>query len=130
MKNNYTITNGATMYPLFAALCPQFIIGSDIVMPFNCEEIFIRNLGTNAGSEFTVQLDEVGPHTHKYNDPTIGVYKGLKYDGDGTAVEYVTTNGGTTLVNTGIETRPKNIASQFYIVIDTPSPITTSPVYQ
>lgn len=35
-------------------------------------------------------------HTHSYSDPTIGEYQGMRYDGSGSAQEYVTQNGGTT----------------------------------
>jgi len=49
-----------------------------------------------------------GNHTHTYNDPLIGAYKGLSYDDSGTAVEYVTTNGGTT-TGTGAHTHEVNV---------------------
>ena len=62
--------------------------------------------GDNVG---TKQTDINKAHTHSYTDPTIGNYKGLKYDGSGDTQEYLTSDGGTTGTTGGNETRPKNI---------------------
>lgn len=35
-------------------------------------------------------------HTHNYSNPLIGAYQGMDWDASGTAMEYVTPNGGTT----------------------------------
>lgn len=39
-----------------------------------------------------------GSHNHQYNDPKVGQYTGFSPDGTGDAVEYITSNGGTTPV--------------------------------
>ena len=62
-------------------------------------------------------------HTHKYNDASIGSYKGLDYDGNGSTAEYITPDGGTTSSETtGISVSNKggdtahNILPPYYVL--------------
>lgn len=51
---------------------------------------------SNHNHSFSATTGSAGSHAHSYNDPLIGHYRGMDYDASGTAVEYVTPNGGTT----------------------------------
>ena len=68
--------------------------------------------GNNVG---TMQDDALKEHSHGYNDPTIGTWRGMAYDGGGSAVEYVDELGGTTAATGGNETRGANIAFKGYM---------------
>lgn len=136
-----TVTGGATDYPVWAAMYPEFVSGSDIVFPANVNGIFLRNLGGNAGTEGVFQNDATAPnslstasggaHTHGVDEPPAAS------DADGgssdshvalgdndagrTHPEITTQSAGAHghTINGDTETRPFNYAYQLYTIVDT-----------
>lgn len=72
--------------------------------------LFLRGHGGNSAALKVVQADEVGPHTHtvnlwKHNAGGGGIYAYPKFDGYDGAIG--------TRPNSGVETRPKNMAVRY-----------------
>lgn len=115
--DGYTITNGATGYPLFAARWPSFVSGLDLVVPAGWNGVFNRNLGGNAAAFGVLQANEIQSHTHPYIDTN---HNQFTNNGNGSNVARrgsVNTNR-TTSATGGVETRPVNIGLQFYLILD------------
>jgi len=97
-----TVVNGASDYPIWAAIYPEFVSGTDIVFPTDAGGMFLRNLGGNAGAEGVFQNYA---QAFTPNAPT------------GTQVN---SGGGNTVRGrtTSPETRPANRAYQLYTIVD------------
>lgn len=112
-----TITNGATTYPLWAAMYPEFVSGNDIVFPSDVDGMFLRNLGGNSSSEGSFQDSANKAHSHTYNRPPQNQFTGR---GTGTNIARRGTNSNVaTTSEGGAESRPVNRAYQLYTIIDT-----------
>jgi len=144
-----TVTGGATDYPVWAALYPEFVSGSDIVFPANVNGIFLRNIGGNAGAEGVFQADATARPNSNFVTSSNGTNQLSGFSG--TAFALLRDNGGD-LVDTGdsggitnsnsssadrvtisqnathnhtitsggdAETRPFNYAYQLYTIVDT-----------
>lgn len=74
-----------------------------------------RGDGTTGDNIGTLQSDTNKSHTHAYTSPLIGTYPNLERDSHGSAVEYPTENGATSVSDGGTESRPKNIAMMYII---------------
>jgi microcystin-dependent protein len=68
------------------------------------------------GGEETHMLtkNEMPSHSHAYTSPLIGSYKSLRHDSTGTAVEYPTTNAGTTK-NSGSDKAHNNMPPYYVL---------------
>jgi len=101
--NPGTITNGATDYPIWASMYPEYVSGNDIVFPTNVEGIFLRNLGGNAANEGDFQEDQQARNPQNPVSTTVN-------SGSGNTVRNITSRE---------ETRPDNRAYQLYTIVDT-----------
>jgi hypothetical protein len=80
-----TITNGATLYPAWAAMYPEFVSGANIVFPADVAGMFMRNVGGLAAATGVFQADRTAPNSLQNTGAVIGV-------------------GGTQLPNGGLST--------------------------
>jgi hypothetical protein len=125
-----TITNGATLYPAWAAMYPEFVSGANIVFPANVNGMFLRNVGGNAAATGVFQADRTARNGLGVSDP--GHNHSLTLVGSALNVSGGATNsavfgGGSTgssttgiTLNTGdVETNPDNRAYQLYTLVDT-----------
>jgi hypothetical protein len=125
-----TITNGATLYPAWAAMYPEFVSGSNIVFPADVNGMFLRNVGGNAAATGVFQADRTARNGLGVSDP--GHNHSLTLVGSALNVSGGATNsavfgGGSTgsattgiTLNTGdVETNPDNRAYQLYTLVDT-----------
>jgi len=67
-----TITNGAVLYPTWAAKHPEFVSGSNIVFPSNVAGMFMRNVGGNAAAAGTFQSDSTALPNNPFTTNTAG----------------------------------------------------------
>jgi len=137
-----TVVNGATSYPVWAAMYPEFVVGNDIVFPANVDGMFLRNIGGNAGSEGAFQNDQFQGHGHNIvtnnnivnnfhidtnssknedvegsgsDDDRAYTIDQLAADLDATTPETFSVYGAPRY---GTETRTKNRAYQLYTIVD------------
>jgi len=113
-----TVVSGATMYPIWAAMYPEFVSGDDIVFPADVDGMFLRNLGGGAGAEGVFQAEEVGPHTHAYTDRRGTGFVARGNNGNTARSGNFATDSKTSSANAGTETRPDNRAYQLYTIVD------------
>lgn len=139
------ISDGATDYPVWAAMYPEFVSGNDILFPADVAGIFMRNIGGGSGAEGSFQNDSTArpnanftTNTDTHNHSLSGSYtRSVRVTGNDTSNGQDSTNGEIDVVNSGIplitddshnhsitgggdpETRPNNYAYQLYTIIDT-----------
>jgi len=113
-----TVVGGATTYPLWAAIYPEFVSGADIVFPVGVEGMFLRNLGGNAAAEGVFQADATAPNglNASYVRPNSPVSTNVN-SGGGNTVRSISTANAT--LTGDAETRPRNRAYQLYTIVDT-----------
>ena len=113
-----TVTNGATDYPLWAAIYSEFVSGNDIVFPADVDGLFLRNAGGNAAAEGVFQADENKAHTHAYTDT---IHPNFRQEGGGSNVVRQGSSdlNKTTASEGDVEARPVNRAYQLYTIVDT-----------
>lgn len=122
-----TVTNGANLYPKWAAMYPEFISGANIVFPADVEGMFLRNLGGNAESEGSSQADGTAVnglhdngHSHvisMQHNEAVGTL--AVTNGGGGFIGNANTNTGTAQLDSNDnETRPANRAYQLYTIVD------------
>jgi len=111
------VTNGAVDYPVAAARNPLLVSGNDFDFT-KYEGAFDRNLGGDAAAEGVRQPGQLLEHTHTYSDRYHPSFTGRGNGGN------VARNGNTvenkiTGSVGGNENRPVNVASQWYLIVDT-----------
>jgi len=117
-----TVVGGATTYPLWAAIYPEFVSGADIVFPAGVEGMFLRNLGGEAFAEGVFQGDATAPNglNASYVRPNSPVSTNVN-SGGGNTVRSISTANAT--LTGDAETRPRNRAYQLYTIVDTYSEV-------
>ena len=121
-----TVANGATLYPTWAAMYPEFITGSDIVFPADVEGIFLRNLGGNAATEATFQDDATAPNGLDVDTQDLGVSANSShpFEAAGTGNTGGASDVPFTITSSDPETRPINYALQLYTIVDSYNEVT------
>ena len=112
-----TIAGGATDYPLWAAIYPEFVSDADIVFPPDVDGMFLRSVGGNAGAEGNFQSDDLASHTHTHIDTNHHQFTN-NGNGSNVARRGSQNTNRTTGATGGIETRPVNRAYQLYTILD------------
>ncbi len=110
ISTHYGIGDGVTTFNI-PDLRGQFIRGWDHGAGTDPDAASRTNRGdgTTGDNVGTKQSDINKAHTHAYTSPLIGTHPNLERDSHGSAVEYPTENGATSVSDGGNETRPKNI---------------------
>ena len=114
--DGYTVTGGATTYPLFAAAIPSFVSGADLVVPVGMSGAAIRNLGGNANAFMVPQADAIGSHSHTYTEPNSPTSTQVN-NGGGNTIRGRTGSRRTGSTG-GTETRMQNFGMQVYLKLD------------
>jgi hypothetical protein len=68
-----TIINGATLYPIWASMYPEYVSGADIVFPANVAGMFLRNVGGLAAATGTFQADKTAVNNLQNTGAVIGI---------------------------------------------------------
>jgi len=114
----FTIVDGASTYPRFAAKAPSFIVGNDIIVPADFDGAFDRNLGGLSGNEFIIQQDATAVNGLSGTVLGAGVVGSNRRTG-GTANSVRTGQTRAVAFSGDPETRPKNYGTQHYLKLDT-----------
>jgi len=111
------VVNGAVDYPIAALKHPALVSGNDLDFT-GFDGVFLRNTGGNALAVDVVQNDANKAHTHTYQDTE---HPGFRPQGNGSNVarQGIANPTHTTSSSGEIEARPKNIAAQLYLIVDT-----------
>lgn len=122
-----TVANGATTFPKWAALYPEFVSGNDIVFPADVEGMFLRNVGGLAAAEGQHQdhataLPQSGwdfaDMTRMNVSNGVGNNRGYGVSGGSAGTNNPKTEAGFDVIGGDAETRPNNRAYQLYTVVD------------
>lgn len=133
----FTVTNGATTYPKVAAMWPELVSGANLAVPASWSGIFLRNQGSNspyaAGALRAVQDDATavnGMRVHSQNGTVIYVSGGPTAISDGNSnwTNSGANSGDANVLVGDTETRPVNMAVQYFIYLDTYAPLVSIPV--